>query len=73
MKFDGERWQLFGPIIEDSGPAMTRLLILRSAPLRASRRMAASPALVSMVRDAAQKARLLTMRPSVLPGRVKDA
>jgi branched-chain amino acid transport system substrate-binding protein len=21
MKFDGERWQLFGPIIEDSGPA----------------------------------------------------
>jgi hypothetical protein len=21
MKFGGERWQLFGPIIEDSGPA----------------------------------------------------
>jgi len=21
MKFNGERWELFGPIIEDSGPA----------------------------------------------------
>jgi len=21
MKFDGERWELFGPIIEDTGPA----------------------------------------------------
>jgi hypothetical protein len=21
MKFNGERWELFGPIIEDTGPA----------------------------------------------------
>jgi branched-chain amino acid transport system substrate-binding protein len=21
MKFNGERWELFGPIIEDAGPA----------------------------------------------------
>jgi hypothetical protein len=21
MKFNGERWELFGPILEDSGPA----------------------------------------------------
>lgn len=24
MKFDGERWKLFGPIIEDSGPQASR-------------------------------------------------
>jgi hypothetical protein len=23
LKLDGERWQMFGPIMEDSGPAMT--------------------------------------------------